>query len=164
MLFWTSRRLGWKDFEISDHNRQVIKATVTFDRAKAPAATLRRRLRDRLNRHPNTMGILWTNADDITTALAVSIEHIWSLTGTTGYKCFSILHVARNPVAHWMKPNLFLTRMFGQDDPPCPEFILTRNNLVWLTNLKIPSALSNYRYPMQNPVFFLWKLDTGQNF
>ena len=74
VLFWTSRRLGWKDFEVLDHNRQVIKATVTFDRAKAPAATLRRRLRDRLNRHPNTMGILWTNADDITTAFAVSIE------------------------------------------------------------------------------------------
>ena len=75
-LFWTSRRLGWKDFEISDHNRQVIKATVTFDRAKTPAATLCRRLRDSLNRKPNTMAILWTNANDITTALAVSIEHI----------------------------------------------------------------------------------------
>ena len=76
VLFWTSWRLGWKDFEVSDHNRQVIKATVTFDRAKAPAATLCRRLRDSLNRKPNTMAILWTNANDITTALAVSIEHI----------------------------------------------------------------------------------------
>ena len=76
VLFWTSWRLGWKDFEVSDHNRQVIKATVTFDRAKAPAAILRRRLHDRLNRLPNTMGMLWTNADDITMALAVSIEHI----------------------------------------------------------------------------------------
>ena len=75
-LFWTSRRLGWKDFEISDHNRQVIKATVTFDRAKTPAATLRCRLRDRLNHQPNTVAILWTNSNDITTALVVSIEHI----------------------------------------------------------------------------------------
>ena len=76
VLFWTSRRLGWRDFEISDHNRQVIKTTITLDRAKTPAATLRRRLRDRLNRQPNTMAILWTNANDITTALAVSIELI----------------------------------------------------------------------------------------
>ena len=71
-LFWTSRKLGWKDFEISDHNRRVMKATITFDRVKTPAATLSRRLRDRLNRQPNTVAVLWTNSNDITTSLAVS--------------------------------------------------------------------------------------------
>ena len=75
-LFWTSRRLGLRDFEISDHKRQVIQTTITLDRAMTPAATLRRRLRDRLDRQPNTMAILWTSPDDITTTLAVSIEHI----------------------------------------------------------------------------------------
>ena len=74
--FWTSRRLGWKDFEISDHTRGVIKATIAFDRASAPAATLRRRLRTKLNRQPNTMGVLWTNANDTTTAVTLSIEHL----------------------------------------------------------------------------------------
>ena len=64
-----------RDFEISDHKRQVIQTTITLDRAMTPAATLRRRLRDRLDRQPNTMAILWTSPDDITT-LAVSIEHI----------------------------------------------------------------------------------------
>ena len=75
-LFWTARRLRLRDFEISDHKRQVIQTTINLDRAMTPAATLRRRLRDRLDRQPSTMAILWTNADDITTALAVSIEHI----------------------------------------------------------------------------------------
>ena len=75
-LFWTSQKLGLRDFEILDHNRQVIQTTITIDRAMTPAATLCRRLHDRLNPQPNTMAILWTNSDDITTALAVSIEHI----------------------------------------------------------------------------------------
>ena len=70
------KKLGWKDFEVSDHNRGVIKATVAFDRASAPAVTLRRRLRNKLNRQPNTVGVLWTDANDITTALTMSIEHI----------------------------------------------------------------------------------------
>ena len=71
-----SQKLDWKDLEISDHTRGVIKTTITFDRANAPATTLRRRLRTRLNRQPNTVGVLWTNANHATTAVTLSIEHI----------------------------------------------------------------------------------------
>ena len=76
ILGWISQKLGWKDFEVSDHIRRVIKATVAVDRAKAPATALRRCLHHKLNRHPNTMGVLWTNSNDITTALTLSIENI----------------------------------------------------------------------------------------
>ena len=75
-LFWTARKLRLRDFEISDHKRQVIQTTINLDRAMTPAATLRRRLNDRLDRQPNTMAILWTGPDDITTALLVSIQRI----------------------------------------------------------------------------------------
>ena len=76
ILGWISQKLGWKDFEFPDHIRRVIKATVTVDRAKAPATALQRRLHQKLNRHPTTMGVLWTNSNDITMALTLSIENI----------------------------------------------------------------------------------------
>ena len=68
--------------------------------------------------------------------------------GTTGYKYFSILHVAWSPIAHWMKLNLFSTRTFGQDDPPKTPKIITKNNLAWLTNLRDSPYPYYYRYPM----------------
>ena len=102
ILYWTSRRLGWKDFEFSDHNRGVIKATVAVHRANAPAATLRRRLHDKLNRQPNTMGVLWTNSNDITTALTLSIEN-----RNNGVEIFHNSQHHLNPEAHWLKHNLF---------------------------------------------------------
>ena len=75
-LFWTARKLRLRDFEITDHKRQVIQTTINMDRAIAPAVALRRRLSDRLDQHPNTMAILWTSPSDITTALSVSVQHI----------------------------------------------------------------------------------------
>ena len=76
VLFLAARKLGWKDFEVPDHSRGVTKATVTFDRAKAPAVAFRRRLRDKLNRQPGAMGVLWTNTSNTTKALTMHIEHI----------------------------------------------------------------------------------------
>ena len=74
-LFWTAQKLRLRNFEISDHTRQVIRTTINLDRARTPAATLRRRLNDRLDRQPDTMAILWTGPENITTALLVSIQH-----------------------------------------------------------------------------------------
>ena len=76
VLFWVSKKLDWKDFEISDHTRSVIKTTIAFERANAPATTLRRHLRAKLDRQPNTVGVLWTNANRATTAVTLSIEHL----------------------------------------------------------------------------------------
>ena len=76
---------------------------------------------------------------------------------TTGYKYFSILHIAGSPIAHWMKPNLFSTRTFGRDDPPRTPKIITRNNLAWLTNLRDSLYPYYYRYPMLGfPLFFIF--------
>ena len=116
-LFWTSRKLGLRDFEISDHNRQVIQTTITLDRAMTPAATLRRRLRDRLD--TNTMAILWTSPDDITTALAVSIEHIWTLTTQRGTN-ISQLYSSPNTIAHTGGAHLFLGKVFSLNHPSLP--------------------------------------------
>ena len=74
-LFWTAQKLRLRNFEILDHTRQVIRTIINLDRARTPAATLRRRLNDRLDRQPDTMAILWTGPENITTALLVSIQH-----------------------------------------------------------------------------------------
>ena len=158
-LFWTSRRLGLRDFEILDHNRQVIQTTImcagqghdpssytssTFTQQVGLPAKHNGNFMDKCRRHHHRIGCVhWADliVDD-----------------TMGYKYFSTLHVARNPVAHWMRPNLFSTRMFGQNDPPCPEVIATRNNLAWLTSLKVPSALNNYKYPMRRPPFLSYSM------
>ena len=72
-LFLAAQKLGWKDFEVSDHSRGVIKVTVTFENAKAPAIVLQRRLRDKLSRQPGAM--VWTDTSSTTTALTMHIEH-----------------------------------------------------------------------------------------
>jgi hypothetical protein len=76
VLGWCSQKLRWKDFEFPDHIRRVVKTTVTIDMEKAPATALRRRLRQRLNRHPSTMAVLWTNSHHMTTAVTLSIENV----------------------------------------------------------------------------------------
>ena len=68
--------MDWRDFEVSDHTRGVIKTTIAFERATAPAATLRRCLRAQLDNQPNTVGVLWTNANQTTTAVTLSVEHL----------------------------------------------------------------------------------------
>ena len=55
------------------------------------------RLRDKLNRQPNAMGVLWTDTSNTTTALTMSIEHIWTRTETTGREYFSILPITETP-------------------------------------------------------------------
>ena len=76
MLFWLLEQFRWKDLEISDHNRSVMKTTITIDRAEAPATLLRRQMRSKSNRQPNTVGMLWTNSNNITAAMTLSIEHL----------------------------------------------------------------------------------------
>ena len=71
LVFWTSEKFGWKLVEISDYHRKTMKTTITFDRARAPAATLRRRMRSKLAQKQGTMAFMWTSANDITTAVAV---------------------------------------------------------------------------------------------
>ena len=53
-----------------------MKTTVTIDMEKAPATALKRHLRQRLNRHPSTMAVLWTNSHHMTTAVTLSIENV----------------------------------------------------------------------------------------
>ena len=60
MLFLASKKMGWRDFEVSDNTRGVIKTTVSLKTATAPTATLRRRLRAQLDSQPHTIGALWT--------------------------------------------------------------------------------------------------------
>ena len=76
MLFWLSKGFRWKNLEILDYNRTVIKTTITVDRAVAPTTALRRQLRTRLHRHPSTVGFLWTNSSDVTTTVTLSIEQL----------------------------------------------------------------------------------------
>ena len=76
LLGWISLNLRWKDFELPDHARRVLKTTITVDVERAPATTLRRHLRQRLNRHPSMMAVLWTNSHNMTTAVTLSIENV----------------------------------------------------------------------------------------
>ena len=75
-LFWISVKLRWKEIEISDHKRSIVKTTVTWDRQKTPAVSLRRRVRSRMNDDPNTIGIIWTSSGEMTTAITITMEHI----------------------------------------------------------------------------------------
>ena len=75
-LFWISVKLRWKEIEISDHRRSIVKTTVTWDRQKAPAVSLRRRVRSRMNDDPKTIGIIWTSSGEMTTAITITMEHI----------------------------------------------------------------------------------------
>ena len=76
MLFWLSKKYGWQEMEISDHRRSVLKTTLTLDRQSAPAISLRRRVRARLNRDPNTVGMIWTNSSEVTTAVTLTTEYV----------------------------------------------------------------------------------------
>ena len=76
MLYWVSVKLGWKEIEISDHNRSQIKTTFALDRENAPAVSLKRRVRSRMNRDPNTIGVIWTSPSDVTTAVTISTEYV----------------------------------------------------------------------------------------
>ena len=67
--------MGWRDFEVSDNTRGVIKTTVSLKTATAPTATLRRRLRAQLDSQPHTIGALWTK-NQTTTAVTLSVEHL----------------------------------------------------------------------------------------
>ena len=76
VLFWMSVKLHWKEIEISDHKRSTIKTTVTWDRQRTPAVSLRRRVRSRMNEDPNTIGVIWTSPGEMTTAITITMEHI----------------------------------------------------------------------------------------
>ena len=76
LLFWMSVKFGWKEMEVSDHRRSVIKTTLTLDKQSAPAVSLRQRVRSRMNRNPNTMGVIWTNPSEVTTAITLTMENV----------------------------------------------------------------------------------------
>ena len=117
--------LGWKDFEFPDHIRRVIKTTVTVDMAKAPATALRRRLHQKLNRHPTTMGVLWTNSNNMTTALTLSIKKHLKVDRNNGVKIFHGSQHHLNPKAHWMKLILFLHQHWAKTVHPQYEIFPT---------------------------------------
>ena len=53
-----------------------MKATITLERARAPANSMRRRLREQLEGQPNSIGMLWTDKTQTTTALSLSVERM----------------------------------------------------------------------------------------
>ena len=75
-LSWTARKLRLRNFEMTDNNRSLIRTTIVLDRARFPADTLRQQLRDRLDEQPGTMAVSWTNRDEITTALSMTIQRV----------------------------------------------------------------------------------------
>ena len=75
IMFWLSKKLEWVNFELSDHQRNVMKATITLERAKAPANSMRTRLAE-LEDQPNSIGMLWTSRSQMTTALSMTVEHV----------------------------------------------------------------------------------------
>ena len=75
-LSWAARRLGLRDFEISDNIRDQIRTTIVLDRANFPADALRQRLRERLEEDPGTMAVSWNSRGGIATALAMSVQRV----------------------------------------------------------------------------------------
>ena len=75
-FFGCLKKYGWQEMEISDHRRSVLKTTLTLDRQSAPAISLRRRVRARLNRDTNTVGMIWTNSSEVTTAVTLTTEYV----------------------------------------------------------------------------------------
>mgnify|MGYP007048349081 FL=1 len=67
--------MDWRDFEVSDNTRSVIKTTISFKTATAPAATHRRRLRAQLDSQPNTVGGSWTK-NQTTTMVTLMVKHL----------------------------------------------------------------------------------------
>ena len=75
-LSWAARKLGLRDFQISDNIRDQIRTTIVLDRAKFPADALRQRLRERLEEDPGTVAVSWNSRGGITTALSMSVQRI----------------------------------------------------------------------------------------
>ena len=75
-VFWISGKLHWTEIEISDHQRSIVKTTVTWDRQKTPAVSLRQRVQSRMNEDPNTIGIIWKSPGDMMSAITITMEHI----------------------------------------------------------------------------------------
>ena len=75
-LSWAARKLGLRDFQISDNIRDQIRTTIVLDRANFPADALRQRLRERLEEDPGTVAVSWNSRGGITTALSMSVQRI----------------------------------------------------------------------------------------
>ena len=75
-IYWASVCYRCQEVEISNHRRGTTKFTLEVDRAGAPAADVRRRARLREEYQPATVSVLWTSRNNITTNVAVWIEHI----------------------------------------------------------------------------------------
>ena len=75
-LSWAARKLRLRNFEMTDNNRSLIRTTIVLDRARFPADALRQQLRDRLDEQPGTMAVSWTNRDEITTALSMTVQRV----------------------------------------------------------------------------------------
>ena len=74
-ILWASRCFRWRNVEISSNCRETTKLTLEVDRTVTPAVDLRRCARLREGYQPSTMSILWTNSSNITTSVAVWVEH-----------------------------------------------------------------------------------------
>ena len=61
---------------MTDNNRSLIRTTIVLDRARFPADALRQQLRERIDEHPGTMAVSWTNRDEITTALSMNVQRV----------------------------------------------------------------------------------------
>ena len=75
-IYWASVCFQCQDVEISNHQRGATKFTLEVDRAGAPAADVRRRARLREEYQPTTVSVLWTSSNNITTNVAVWIDHL----------------------------------------------------------------------------------------
>ena len=109
-LFWTAQSLRLRDFEISDHKRRVIQTTINLDRAMNPAATLRRRLSDRLDRQPNTGDLVDKFRQHYHRSVCVHSTHL-NTDSTTGLKYLSTLRAAGNTNSALQKGGL----VFNED-------------------------------------------------
>ena len=76
-IYWASKYFWWKDVEISNHYRGITKFTLAVDRAAEPAAALSRRARLREKNQPTTISVLWTSSSNVTTNVAIWVDHLW---------------------------------------------------------------------------------------
>ena len=75
-IYWASVCCRCREVEISNHRRGTTRVTLEVNRARTPAADVRRHARLREGHQPATVSVLWTNHNNITTNVAVWIEDI----------------------------------------------------------------------------------------
>ena len=110
-IYWASKCLQWKDIEISNHYHGITKFTLAVDRAAAPAAALRRCARLREENQPTTISVIWTSPGNVTTNVAIWVEHLWI--HTNEWKSSS--HGSSIwPIASIVAEDFFVEKIFGK--------------------------------------------------